>query len=375
MKKIISCLMIISSLFLITACQENTPADAQSVNNDNASSAPVTTEDVSFKFDDRQVEEMSNFMNHNRNVFSGTWLYGTSFKENGNGTLTKIKTDGSEQERMSNNFAEYINVVGNWIYFVGYNYSNGNSTISKIRLSGKDEKALATISKNDCEFSYLFVYNDRLYFSEIDESNAKLNKGKFCQMDFDGKNKKTIINKAVYFPYIINNKIYYQDDNDYCKIHVCDIDGSNDRVFINEWVYQYFFDGHNFYYVTYEDKNLSRDKIDKEMDAYKQIIRKCDYNGKNNTTLIDFTNAVGMAMNSTTIYFTDHNDNDRTYSYNLSDGSVDLLSNDTNVAYITINNNLMSYVDYDSDRNYIDNIFFCSLDGTNKTKIFENDNE
>lgn len=374
MKRIISCLIIIATLFLVTACQKNTSTDAQSADNDNASSAPVTTEDVSFKFNERQVEEMSNFMNDNRNVFSGTWLYGTSFKENGKGTLTKIKTDGSEQERMSDNFAEYINVVGNWLYFVGYNHSNGNSTISKIRLSGKDEKALATISKDNCKFSYLFVYNDRLYFSENDESNANLPKGKFCQMDFDGKNKKTIINKAVYYPYIINNKIYYQDDNDYCKIHVCDVDGSNDRVFINEWVYQYFFDGRNFYYVTYEDKNLSRDKIINK-DNYKRIIKRCDYNGKNNTTLIGFTSAVEMAMNSTTIYYADRNDNNRIYSYSLSDGSVDLISNDTNVSNLTINNNLMSYVDYDSDYNYIDNIFFCSLDGTNKTKIFENDDE
>ena len=193
---------------------------------------------------------MSNYMNEGTTAEYGSWIYGTSFDSKGNGTLTKIKTDGTEQKRMSSKYASYINISDVWLYYIGYDNKTETDNICRIRLSGSGEKVLSKCEDKKSSFSFLFIYNDKLYYSELTENGADLAKGKFYSMDLDGKNKAVILNKAVYYPYIINNKLYYQDDNDYCHIHVCDLDGQNDKVFINEWVYQYIYDGKKFYYIT-----------------------------------------------------------------------------------------------------------------------------
>lgn len=62
---------------------------------------------------------------------------------------------------------------------------------------------------------YLQVVGDRLYFS--DENYH------FCSMTLDGKDIKTVIEKEVYYPYVLSNwMILYQDDDDNESLHVYD---------------------------------------------------------------------------------------------------------------------------------------------------------
>lgn len=99
---------------------------------------------------------------------------------------------------------------------------------------------------------------------------------------------RTVLRRLfIIFINLINDNIYYQDDNDYCRIHVCDLDGSNDRVFINEYVYAFIFNGTDFHYLTYEDKNLKSDEIINDEDnKLKRIVKCCDINGKNDKMMM-----------------------------------------------------------------------------------------
>ena len=249
-------------------------------------------------------------------------------------------------------------------------------SISKIRLSGDDEQPLSTVKEDSKYFSYLSVYKNKLYFTELYEPDKSNIKGKYYCMDLNGRNKKVAINKPVYYPYIINDKIYYQDDNDYCRIHVCNLDGTNDKVFINEWVYQFIFDGTNFYYVTYKNKELKDSDIRNNTGSEpKRIVKSCDIEGKNNKIVIDFTHVSEIAMNKNTLYYTDSKDNYRLYSYTLSNEAIDLISNDNNISCISLTDNLLSYYDYDNKGEYIDHIYYCNLDGTNKSEIFNHDSQ
>lgn len=334
-----------------------------------------TTIPTSIEMTEQEIIKMSNYMNDGKFELSGSWIYGMSFNDKGNGVLSKTKIDElSEMQIISSYHATYININNGWIYFLAYNYNANKKTICKARLSGKDKKTLVKTNTNKESIDYMFIYNDKIYYSINNESEKNTTGALYC-CDLDGKNKTKILNKAVYYPYIVQDKLYYQDDNDYCKIHVCDLDGKNDTVFINEWVYQYICTGDNFYYITYEDKNLSdkeiRENLDNDKD-YKRIIKKCDIYGKNNKTIIDFTNCYLFSMNKNTLIYIDRNDTFRAYTYNLKTNSVDLLSqNDYISDIIFLNESKVCYLDNAKDYDYVENIMICNIDGTNEQMLVD----
>lgn len=361
-------ILLAISLF---GCDTKSESDTE----DNASLNSGLSENNSYDgFSKKDIVKMSNYMNEGTTAEYGSWIYGTSFDSKGNGTLTKIKTDGTEQKRMSSKYASYINISDVWLYYIGYDNKTETDNICRIRLSGSGEKVLSKCEDKKSSFSFLFIYNDKLYYSELTENGADLAKGKFYSMDLDGKNKAVILNKAVYYPYIINNKLYYQDDNDYCHIHVCDLDGQNDKVFINEWVYQYIYDGKKFYYITYQNKELTREQIlNDSKGKQKRIIKCCNNDGTSQQVILNHTCTGRFSSNGEMIYFTDWNDVQRLYSYNTKNSEFNLLSNDDYVDSVSLLENGICYFDHDKDY-YIENIYYCNFDGTYKRKIFKDSN-
>lgn len=343
---------------------------------------PTTTESSTTEavpkpvnFTDADIEKMSNFMNKGRSAFSGAWIYGVSFKKNGNGVFSKIKTDGSEQNVLADDVPYYITVSGGWLYYYGYDRSTEQGTINRIRLTGEDRKILVKEPEKPFYIDEMFVHNNYVYYTIVDEQSKSKPIGRFMRRDADGKNPVKILNKAVYFPYIIGDKLYYQDDNDYCRIHSCDLDGTNDNVFINEWVYQYIYDGKYFYYLTLEDKSLTDEQLrnpDDDMNL-KQIIRRCDFDGRNNTTIIDSDSVYNFAFANQTLFYTNIDDEFRLYSYDVQNGATDVLSQDAYIDCISILGNRISYYDYDDKESTITGIYIMNFDGTYKEQIFEDE--
>lgn len=180
--------------------------------------------------------------------------------------------------------------------------------------------------------------------------------------------------KAIYYPYIINDKIYYQDDADFCRIHRCNLDGSDDKRFINEWVYQFVFDGEYFYYTSYENKNLKRNEILDDLGSQrklKTIVKRCDIEGKNDSAVIDSTNISTFAMNKEKIFFVDLNDSNKLYSFDIETKETKRVGGDDNVGQITIHKDKISYYDFNKDFSYIDHIRYCNFDGTNNKELFK----
>ena len=356
MKKIVAA-MLLSVMFLCAACSGgNSQADAVNPN---------------FEMSQGDIIAMSNYMNGGNTAVSGTWIYGLSFKSNGNGVLTKIKTDGTEQTKLASKASRYINIIDGWIYYLAFDWSASQWEIDKTRVSGEDETVLVSALGENRFLDYIFIYNDMIYYCELDES-GDIPTGSFKCCDLNGENTKTVLDKAVYYPYILNDKIYYQDDNDYCRIHVCDLDGENDVILIDECVYNYVSDGNSIYYLTYENKELDYAAIREDYFCDKRIIRRCDMDGSNDETIIDFTSVLSFEMNGTNqLFYTDYNDECRLYSYDLESGEINLISQDNSVLEICIFENSLSYFDYDDDFRYIDNIYYCDLDGTNKIEIFK----
>ena len=63
------------------------------------------------KMSEHEILEMSNYMNGQMTIINGAWMYGVSFNSNGNGVLSKIKSDESELTRLTKYYPTYINVI------------------------------------------------------------------------------------------------------------------------------------------------------------------------------------------------------------------------------------------------------------------------
>lgn len=217
----------------------------------------------------------------------------------------------------------------------------------------------------------MFIYDGKIYYAENKETkNDRITGGFYCT-DLKGKNKKTILKKATYFPYIYNDKIYYQDDNDKCKMHVCNMDGSNDKALINNCIYQYIIDGEYIYYKAAKKMpkfNKNKRIVDEE--SVKYSIYRCNLDGTKDEVVVGSADVIDMAMNKNTIYYTDRNDDFRMYSMDKESGNIDLVTQSNKITNISMFEKGIYYFDYDNKGEYIDHMYYADLDGTSRNEIF-----
>ena len=321
--------------------------------------------------DEHEILSMSNYMNAQKTVLNGAWIYGISFDSNNHGVLSKIKTDGTELTRLSDCAPSYINVIDGWIYYLAYDWAGERFVIKKIRVSGEDEKKLIEASDDKYVIQCMFIHNDKIYYAEnYEPENGKI-EGRLCCADLSGKNKKILIDKATYYPYIINDMLYYQDDKDDCKIHVCNIDGTDDTVLIDKWTYRYITDGKYIYYEAYKDMPEVDENHNLKGEEPQIVLRRCNIDGTDDIAVTSSADIGVLAMNPTTIYYSDMNDECRLYSYDIVSESVDLISQDDYVDSIALFPNSLSYYNWEKDWKFVENIYICNLDGTNQSEIFK----
>lgn len=331
----------------------------------------IVDKDTNIEISEYEILQMSNYMNRQRTVESGSWIYGTSPEENGNGVLSKIKKDGTELTKLSKCSSSYVNVIDGWIYYLAYDWSDGSVSIRKIRISGEDEKILVNSSTDGYQIQCMFIYDNKIYYAENYEHEDEQITGSLYCVDLNGNNSVLILDKATYYPYAVDDKIYYQDDNDDCTLHVCDIDGANDKVLINKGVFQYIIVGNHIYYQT-TNSNLEFDENHSisNWDSLTRVIARANIDGSNEEIIVSSSDVNEMLMNSTTIYYTDENDEYRVYARDIETSSVDLVSQDTFVRNMALFESSIFYYDYADNFEYIDYMYIADLDGTYKNTLF-----
>ncbi len=162
-----------------------------------------------------EIYAMSNAMVGGCFVESGGLLYGDyGGKEWGTGAFTAAKLSGSKLGEMTviekNTKASSLSVYDGNVYGI-----LDNNRIVKVE-AGKTEAT--TLYKGTCY--HLQVTSDGLFFTD---KNSR-----YCKLDFNGKNKETILDKEIYYPYQVNSTyLVYQDDADGETLHVYNL---KDRV-------------------------------------------------------------------------------------------------------------------------------------------------
>ena len=122
MKKLICLIISIVMLLNVSGCQsENTGSNENGNNSSSNQNVQPLTE--------QEIISMSNYMNGQRTVSNGAWIYGISFNDDGEGVLSKIKDDGNELTILSRSYPSFINVVSGWIYYISYSWADESLTI------------------------------------------------------------------------------------------------------------------------------------------------------------------------------------------------------------------------------------------------------
>lgn len=135
---------------------------------------------------------------------------------------------------------QYINKVGDTIYYVAQDWTkdpeNPEYSINKVSAAGGDATKLADGN------GYLTVKGDKMYFTNLEN--------KFVVTDLEGKNEEVILDKEVYYPYLVDdNWIIYQDDADNESLHIYSMSDKldfklNDEPSYNPVIFE------NFVYFT-----------------------------------------------------------------------------------------------------------------------------
>ena len=169
---------------------------------------------------------------------------------------------------------------------------------------------------------------------------------------------------------IINDYLLYQDDRDQCRLHICDINGQNDSVLIDDVVFEYVLQGTAVYYKTI-DKPVTFDNNGRLVppQSYNLIIKQYDLYTKKTKTVIDNV-GYSWGIVDGVIYYSNRNDSFRLYSYRISDGSIDILSQDKNTQpFVFTDDGMFCYV-Y-NDKGQESDYYFIRYNTYKKTQLIQ----
>lgn len=138
---------------------------------------------------------------HILNILYG-WIY---FSNSGkNGTLCKIKTDGSNIAQISDDEnVSQVTLVDDWIYY-GINYKQ---VLYKIKIDGTNKTKLC-----DFEPAYMNIDDDWIYFSD---ANAGL---ELYKIRTDGSDLIKLNDEPTHYTNVYKDWIYYKSNNGFIKI-------------------------------------------------------------------------------------------------------------------------------------------------------------
>ena len=256
MKKLLTLFLAVTLILSLAACSETA-----------APTEPESTEPELVEVDHSQVEAMANFHPDfdldQAQAMCNAALYGTMLVEDSvcygrmfvKGTdywqfvkMELIPDPENENYITSGEWAIldddvvplYVNKVGDTLYYIAEDWTGGDDpvySLCSVSVDGKDQTKLADGT------GYLTVRGDRMYFTDADY--------RFVSTDLTGGDMQVIIDKAVYYPYFVDEDwILYQDDADNESFHLYCVSAGVDIKINDEASYSPFLYGSCLYFCT-----------------------------------------------------------------------------------------------------------------------------
>ena len=215
---------------------------------------------LKLNFTSEDTVKMSNFMNGGYYGVKDNEVYGYALDSQGYAELVHLilEDDGDfvkvkESEILKKeSIPSYVNYYNDEVYYID-NYER----INKINVGGE----ISTVVEGASE--YLQIRNDKMYYCDPNYH--------FVRSDMDGSNPVTILDKEVYYAYLLNDEwMIYQDDADNERLHLYNITHGLDVALSDGPAYCPVIYGNYIYYPTYlaETSALVRQDISKPEVVY-----------------------------------------------------------------------------------------------------------
>ena len=177
------------------------------------------------------------------NILDGKLYYSYDYYEINDGSgINSINFDGSDIHILCNDYdVGYINVIDNYIYYFGrsWDYSDG---IFAISIDGTERRKLS-----DDTARYITVINDWIYYSNENDD------WKIYALNIDGSDKQKLNNDHSIYINIIDDWIYYINESDEGRIYVIRADGSERHKVNNDKASSLNVTNNRIYYVNVDD--------------------------------------------------------------------------------------------------------------------------
>ena len=145
----------------------------------------------------------------------GDWIYYVSF-DGENNTLNKMKTDGSDKKTLLNGNIFNVSVVGDWIYYNCGDRNDGSGSIGRVKTDGSNIQTLcsATTYTRNGEFNVIGDWIYYIYYSTGDNQIKKMKTDGSAQEKLYSIGNGNIYTLNVtgdwiYFSYYTGNYPYY----------------------------------------------------------------------------------------------------------------------------------------------------------------------
>lgn len=261
----------------------------------------------------------------------GEWIYYRNDYDNG--SIYKMKQDGSSKLKLNNDESHFINIEGDWIY-----YSNWNDgyKLYRVKTNGTQRAKL-----NNDDSQYINVSEGWIYYSSYPS------KGLY-KINIDGSKKSRLTDDVCEYVCLSDGWLYYKNDGNDSALYKVRTDG-NDRTKINNDHSNYInvYDGWIYYCNGSDDGKIYKAKIDGSFREKVCDDRACCINILNNW-----------------IYYFNGSDDIKLYKIR-TDGTYRAKLSDDWGYNINIDGNWLYYENWSDDAK----LYRIKNDGTERTKV------
>ena len=299
-------------------------------------------------------EDMSNHNQMKMITVNDDWVYGigNSSKEYKDIVFTATKKDGSDKKVITkDSIPTFVNVVNDQLYYI-LQLPEG-SNLYKSDLDGKNRKMLL----NGVDVCSYQIVGDTMYFQELAfEDNMPMG---FFKCNLDGSNPEPVLEEMGFYPYVVGDKLYYQDPFGEDYYNVYDMKTKKTKKLTGKFTYMLSVDEENAYAVEcdkgYFDGGTTGDLV------------KINLASKEKETLVENVQSDCLQVADEYIYYIDGSDH-KGYRVKKSGGSGKLVVDNDQVGSMYIYGNDIVYITYD-ETGYFDKAYSCDYKGKGEKEL------
>ncbi|MBU3101784.1 MULTISPECIES: DUF5050 domain-containing protein [Clostridium] len=161
----------------------------------------------------------------------------------------KIRTNGTE--RVAVKFTPMFNIVisDGWIYFSN-NYTTIDGSLHRMKIDGTNEEIVSKDKLSDYGINAIFIKDDYIYYINKSDNDS------FYRVNKDGTGKIKISDDYMVDAIFENGWIYYGNRDDDWKPYKIKIDGTNKTKISSDNFYNFTVNDGFIYYKNYSNGNL-----------------------------------------------------------------------------------------------------------------------